>query len=103
MKILKYTLVAVAMLIVLHSCEKNTFHISQRSTPAGVAFVKLGFFSATNIANPVFGYINGERVTNVLVQPIAFPGGGLNMGGSSNADYLGVTPGSTAFDFYVPV
>jgi uncharacterized protein DUF4397 len=104
MKILfKYTLVVGVVLLTLYSCEKNTFAVSERTTPTGVALVKIGYFSATNVNTQVLGYINNVRVTNVLAQPISFPGGGLNMGGSSNADYLQVTPGSTVFDFYVPV
>ena len=102
-RITKYSFAISVILIALFSCKKNTFNVSQRSTPKGVALVKIGFFSGTNIANPVFGYFNGERVTNVLVQPIAFPGGGLNMNGSLNADYLQVKPGSTLIDFYTPV
>jgi len=104
MKVLfKYTLAAGVLLLTIYSCEKNTFAVSERTKPTGLAFVKIGYFSATNVNTPVLGYINNVRVTNALAQPISFPGGGLNMGGSSNADYLQVTPGSNIFDFYVPV
>jgi hypothetical protein len=104
MKILfKYTLVASVVLLTMYSCEKNTFAVSERTNPTGSALVKIGYFSATNLNTQVLGYINNVRVTNVLAQPISFPGGGLNMGGSSNADYLTVSPGSNVFDFYVPV
>ena len=104
MKVLfKYTLAVGVILLTMYSCEKNTFAVSERTKPSGVALVKIGYFSATNVNTPVLGYINNVRVTNVLAQPISFPGGGLNMGGSSNADYLQVSPGSNIFDFYVPV
>ena len=103
MRNIKYLGIIILIAIAFYGCQKNTFNVSQRSTPSGVALVKIGFFSATTLANPVIGYINGERSTNALAQPTTFPGGGLNMNGSFNADYLQVTPGPVTFDFYIPV
>ncbi len=90
------------LLVTCFSCEKNSFTVSQRDSPQADAFVKFCFFPATTNTIPVQGYVNGIRVTSSLTFPISFPGGGFNMGGSSNADYLTMKPGANKIEFYTP-
>lgn len=98
MTLLKY-LGAALGLIAFASCEKNTFGATDRSTPTGVAFVKIAYFSAYTAPYNVQVSFNGERLTNVLsmsASPYAtsFPGSGMNMTGSTaTSDYLALTPG----------
>jgi hypothetical protein len=92
-----------AAAIVLLSCKKNSYNITERTSNEGAAQVKLGYFSAYTILPNTILYINDKPVSNTLVAPISFPGGGFNMGGSSNGDYLLVTPGSVKIQGFVPV
>ncbi len=88
----------------LAACKKNSFHITERDyiTNATVVRLKVGYFSPSINNQGVQIKINGVRQSNNLVYPIAFPGGGLNTGGSSNSDYLYLTPGETNVDISVP-
>lgn len=106
----KYKIWAVPLvlfLFILASCEKNEMNVTS-STEANEARVKVVFASFYR-SNP--GYqikINDERVSGILnstgssPNPTPFPGGGLNTGGGSTPDYLGVTSGSANFSFSVP-
>jgi Domain of unknown function (DUF4397) len=89
--------------IVWVSCEKNTYKVTERTSNEGAAQVKLGYFSAYTIAPNTILYINDVAVSNTLTAPVSFPGGGLNMGGLSNGDYLFVTPGTTKVQGFRPI
>jgi hypothetical protein len=81
-------------LLALLACEKNKFQITERNFPEGKAQVKIGFFQAWTIQPTTHLYINDARVSSTVTAPISFPGGGFNMGGSSNGDYLQIDPGN---------
>jgi Domain of unknown function (DUF4397) len=85
---------------ILTACKKNTFQVTERTYPDGKALVKVGFFSATTVAPSVILRINGVNVSNPLTYPNAFPGGGFNMGGSLNADYMQVDPRTDTLKIY---
>ena len=88
---------------VLFSCKKNSYNLVDRTTTEGAAQVKLGYFSAYTVLPNTILYINDKPVSNTLAAPISFPGGGFNMGGSSNGDYLLVSPGSVKIQGFTPV
>ena len=85
------------------SCEKNTYKVVERTSNEGAAQVKLGYFSAYTVTPNTILYINDVAVSNTLAAPVSFPGGGLNMGGLSNGDYLYVTPGTVKIQGFRPV
>jgi hypothetical protein len=89
--------------IVLVSCEKNSYKVVERTSNEGSAQVKLGYFSAYTVTPNTILYINDVPVSNTLTAPISFPGGGLNMGGLSNGDYLFVAPGTVKIQGFRPV
>ena len=85
------------------SCKKNTYKVVERTSNEGAAQVKLGYFSAYTVTPNTILYINDVAVSNTLAAPVSFPGGGLNMGGLSNGDYLYVTPGTVKIQGFRPV
>lgn len=93
----------VLFAIMFVSCKKNTYKVVERTASDGSAQVKLGYFSAYTITPNTILYINDVPVSNTLAAPISFPGGGLNMGGLSNGDYLFVTPGTVKIQGFRPV
>lgn len=101
-KLLIYTAIFSTALICC-SCKKNSYKITDRISSEGSAQVKLGYFSAYVVLPSTILYINDNPVSNTLTAPIGFPGGGFNTGGSSNGDYLWVTPGQTKVQGYTPV
>lgn len=105
--IMKYKLIITATFItaalVFWGCKKNSYFITDRTSSAGSAQVKLGYFSAYTVLPNTILYINDKPVSNTLTAPIGFPGGGFNTNGSSNGDYLWVTPGSTKIQGFSPV
>jgi hypothetical protein len=98
-------IIAVFLLciITLVSCKKNTYKVVERTSSEGSAQVKLGYFSAYTVAPNTILYVNDAPVSNTLTAPFSYPGGGLNMGGLSNGDYLFVTPGTTKIQGFRPV
>lgn len=103
---MKYKLIIPAILIAglfFWGCEKNSFNVTERTSSAGSAQIKLGYFSAYTVQPSTILYINDKPVSNALTAPIGFPGGGFNMGGSSNGDYLWVTPGTVKIQGFTPI
>jgi hypothetical protein len=98
MRIILFIICATA----LAACKKNTYHVTERDVVTNVAKLKVGYFSASINNQGAQVKVNGVRMTNNLVNPVAFPGGGLNMSGLSNSDYLQITPGETNIDIAVP-
>jgi hypothetical protein len=90
-----------AAVLIMNSCEKNSFKVRESTYPENQALVKVGLFTAYNTLSPIRVQINGETVSNELLYPISFPGGGLNMNGSLNSDYLMVTPGNAKVELYI--
>ena len=95
------SLLVTVMLI--NSCKKNTYAVTERTSNENVAGVKLAFFSAYTVTPNAILYVNDKPVSNTLAAPVAFPGGGLNMNGSLNGDYLLVTPGNTKLQGFRPI
>lgn len=92
-------------IIMFSSCEKNTFRTSNYFDVNDQAQVKVNFFSMYRALPPYQIKINDVRVSNNLSispNPTPFPGGGLNTGGLSTADYLAIAPGVTKFDITLP-
>jgi len=103
---MKHKLITTATLLaglVYWGCEKNSFNVTERTSSAGSAQVKLGYFSAYTVLPSTILYINDKPVSNTLTAPIGFPGGGFNTGGSSNGDYLWVTPGTVKIQGFTPI
>ncbi|HEX6915819.1 MAG TPA: DUF4397 domain-containing protein [Chitinophagaceae bacterium] len=84
------------------SCEKNSQRLISTTGTEGKALVKVNYAMAhmqtATLPAPVQLKINGERVSNLLTSTThyttPYPGGGLNTAGSSNPDYLAITPGT---------
>lgn len=93
----------LAAMILLGSCKKNSYNLTERTSSEGSAQVKLGYFAAYTVLPSTILYINDKPVSNTLTAPVGFPGGGFNTGGSSNGDYLWVTPGSTKIQGFTPI
>jgi hypothetical protein len=106
MKIINRLTCTLTLAVALVSCTKNELNITSATAVdnSSNAQVKVFFASAykTSLSHQIS--INDVRVSNVLVTgtPTPFPGGGLNTGGSSAADYLSIKAGSTKFTFGIP-
>lgn len=88
--------------ILFTSCKKNSFSVKENIFIDGQASLKINYFSPTQ-ARPAYQIkIDGNRVSSNLTYPTPFPGGGLNTGGGSFADYLAVAPGSRKVDISIP-
>lgn len=90
-----------ATLLFMGGCKKNSYFLREATYPEGKALVKVGLFTAYNVNQPIRVAINGDIISNELLYPIPFPGGGLNTNGSLNSDYLMVTPGSAKVELFV--
>lgn len=102
MKLSYFIILIAGASIALTACKKNTFHVTERDIITNTALVKIGYFSPSTNNQGIQLKINGTRVSNNFVYPIAFPGGGLNTGGSNNSDYVTVRPGETTITLSVP-
>ncbi|HEU4472662.1 MAG TPA: DUF4397 domain-containing protein [Flavisolibacter sp.] len=93
-RILMPSLFAVALV----GCEKNELRTSNYIDVSQQAQVKVNFFSPYQ-RNPTYQIkVSNERVSNSITRyDTPFPGGGLNTGGGSTADYLSINPGSVDF------
>ncbi len=79
--------------VLFMACKKNELTVSPYDYTDGMALLKINY-SSPYLLNPgVQVKINGVKVSNAITYSTPFPGGGLNTGGSSNADYLAVNPG----------
>ncbi|MGB8192585.1 MAG: DUF4397 domain-containing protein [Chitinophagaceae bacterium] len=90
-----------ATVIFMGGCEKNSWKTRAITYPDGKALVKIGLFTAYNVNSPIRVAINGQVMSNELLYPIPFPGGGLNTNGSLNSDYLMIEPGSAKVELFV--
>jgi Domain of unknown function (DUF4397) len=99
----KIFIFSALLAIGIAACKKNTFSVTERTTPEGSAQVKLAYFSAYTVMPNTILYINDKAISNTLLAPVSFPGGGLNMNGSLNGDYLLVAPGNTKVQGIRPI
>jgi hypothetical protein len=85
------------------ACEKNKLNSLSNIDNASInAQMKVNFMSAYQTARPYQIKINDTRVSAGLTYATPFPGGGLNTGGGSTADYLLVSPGQTKVSISLP-
>lgn len=100
----KFKIMAVwilTALVLVIACKKNELRQSPFDGIDGKALVKINYscpyFSRTTapvIPNrQVWIRINGNLVSSAITYSTPYPGGGLNTGGNSFADYLSVNPG----------
>lgn len=86
----------------LGSCEKNDLRLTNDVVVEDKAYLKVGYFTAWARNPGVQVKMNNQRVSNNLTYAISFPGGGLNMLGSLNNDYLALPPGSNSIQLSIP-
>ena len=92
----------IASAICLLGCEKNEINVAKFELVKGKAFFKVNY-SSPYAKNPAVQLkINGERISNTITYSTPFPGGGLNTGGSSSADYLSLSTGKTTLSISIP-
>jgi hypothetical protein len=80
-------------LVIIMACKKNQLTVSPYDYADGKALFKLNYACATALNPNVRIRINDVIVSNNINYATPFPGGGLNTGGSNNADYLQAEPG----------
>jgi hypothetical protein len=97
------TIALLFSLIALHfACKKNVLTAAPFDTATGKALVKINY-SSPYAKNPsVRVRINGQLVSAGITYSTPFPGGGLNTGGQSFADYLSVPPGEMTLAIVMP-
>ena len=102
-KIQKNSFILLACICTIFwSCEKNVLTVSPYAYTDGKALVKINY-SCPYFKNPgVIVKINGERVSSAITYSTPYPGGGLNTGGNTYADYLSVNPGSQKIALTIP-
>jgi Domain of unknown function (DUF4397) len=101
-KKLSLLLLAIIILVMDNGCKKNSLRVLVTNPINDSALLKVGYFTPWFQNRGAQIAINGKRVSNVLTYAISFPGGGINMGGSLNNDYLTVTPGPAAIKVSIP-
>ena len=90
-----------AIVLLLGSCDKNTFRVADRTGVEGKALVKIGVFNMTIAARNVLIYNNGNLVSGPIAAPYPYPGGGLNANGpTATGDYFAVDPGPNKYEMY---
>ena len=94
MKNIILNFLAVTMIFVVSSCNKETDYKATQTFPTGnTAYLKVNYASL-HASNPsVQIAINDVRVSGSIVGRTPFPGGGFNTGGASLPDYLAVNAG----------
>jgi len=96
-------LASVVVLLTGIRCTKNEIKYGDFDVIAGdQALLKINYVSAYASNPTVYLAIDGERVSNPLTSRTPFPGGGLNTGGGSTADYLTFAPGKHVLSVVIP-
>lgn len=84
------------------SCKKNILNVSPYDYTDGNALLKINY-SSPYAKNPgVQVKINGEKVSSLITYSTPYPGGGLNTGGNTYADYLSVKAGANKIRLSIP-
>ncbi|MEQ1796919.1 MAG: DUF4397 domain-containing protein [Lacibacter sp.] len=104
-----YYILAVILLL-LASCDKNVLNTTEVNRLTNQeAQVKVVFTTAYRSNPSYYIYLNGQRSSSIIgptsttapnITP--FPGGGLNTGGGSTADYLRIAAGQSTVSVAVP-
>lgn len=102
-RIIQLLCFSTALLMLLTSCEKNELNTTEvNKLTDNEAEVKVMFASFYRSNPRIYIKINDQLVSSVLTTFTPFPGGGLNTGGGSTADYLRVAAGQNKFSVAVP-
>ena len=97
-----HILSALSLVVLLSACKKNVLRTAPFEYVDGSALFKINY-SLPYFKNPAVQLkIDGVRVSNNLTYSTPFPGGGLNTGGSSLADYLSLSPGKHDVAITIP-
>lgn len=102
MRKILYLAVFISTMLLFISCEKNGLNITTVNDASSSAQLKVNFFSLYKNVSTFQIKINDERVSSTLALATPFPGGGLNTGGGSTADYLAVVTGDSKVAISVP-
>lgn len=101
--IIKSLLYTCLVVVLFAGCKKNEFSLKDTTLVENKAGLKINYMSAYKIAYPTQYKVDGARVSSLITYATPFPGGGLNTGGGSSADYLTVDPGSRKISVSLPV
>lgn len=98
------------IVMLLSACEKNVLNTTEVNQLTNQEAQLKVIFTTSYRSNPSYYiYVNGVRSSNTInptsttspnVTP--FPGGGLNTGGGSTADYMRIAAGQTSVDITTP-
>lgn len=101
--ILKISCSVLAGIMLFSSCKKNEIKYGEFDlVGANQALFKVNYLSQYKSAPSVVFIIDGKRVNNPISARTPFPGGGLNTGGGSTANYMVFNAGSHEFKVMVP-
>ncbi|OQP65595.1 DUF4397 domain-containing protein [Niastella populi] len=101
-KYIMLTGMVIAGAATIYSCKKNTISVAPFDVASDQALFKLNYACPYRGIGAVQIKIDGNRVSNNITYNTPFPGGGLNTGGSNNADYMSLTPGEHTVSLSVP-
>lgn len=102
-RIIQLICFSTAVLMLFTACEKNELKTTEvNKLTANEAQVKVMFASFYRSNPRIYIKVNDKIVSSVLTTFTPFPGGGLNTGGGSTADYLRVAAGQNNFSVAVP-
>lgn len=101
-KIINLFSIGLLATILFTSCKKNSFSVKETEFIDGKASLKVNYFSAYQLKPAYQIKVDGIRVSNSLVFPTPFPGGGLNTGGGNYADYMAVNAGTRSITISIP-
>lgn len=95
--------IIVGVLAIFGACKKNVLSVSPYDSVDGQGLLKINY-SSPYYSNPgVMVKINGNVVSSLITYSTPYPGGGLNTGGNTYADYLSVKPGADTISLVVPI
>jgi hypothetical protein len=100
--IIKIVSACMCLGILILACKKNELTVSPYDYTGTRALFKINYACAYGNNRGVQIKINDVRVSNNITYATPFPGGGLNTGGSNNADYLALEPGSHTIKLSIP-
>lgn len=86
------------------ACKKNELRVSPYDLTDGKGLLKINYscpyFASTQ---GVMVKINDVVYSSLITYSTPYPGGGLNTGGNSYADYLSVSPGQNTVSLIIPI
>lgn len=86
----------------LWACKKNELTVTPFDFTEGKALLKINYVCPYFNNPPVQIKINGEKVSSLITYATPYPGGGLNTGGNTYADYLSVRAGQDTISLSIP-